>query len=105
VPYFPLASGLLTGKFRRGEAPPPNTRMASRPDQLTDRVFDRIEALEAFAEERDHSLLELAFAGLAAQPGVASVIAGAMTPEQVRRNVAAAGWELGADDRAALAEV
>jgi aryl-alcohol dehydrogenase-like predicted oxidoreductase len=105
VPYFPLASGLLTGKFRRGEAPPANTRMAGRSDRLTDRVFDRIEALEAFAEERDHSLLELAFAGLAAQPGVASVIAGAMSPEQVRRNVEAAGWELAADDRAALTEV
>jgi aryl-alcohol dehydrogenase-like predicted oxidoreductase len=105
VPFFPLASGLLTGKFRRGEAPPPNTRMAGRIDTVPDRVFDRIEALEAFAEERDHSLLELAFAGLAAQPGVASVIAGAMSPEHVRRNAAAGGWELGADDRAALAEV
>jgi aryl-alcohol dehydrogenase-like predicted oxidoreductase len=105
VPYFPLASGLLTGKFRRGEAPPANTRMARRSDRLTAPVFDRIEALEAFAERRDHSLLELAFAGLAAQPGVASVIAGAMTPEQVRRNVDAAEWQLGADDRAALAEV
>jgi aryl-alcohol dehydrogenase-like predicted oxidoreductase len=105
VPYFPLASGLLTGKFRRGEAPPANTRMAARSDRLTDGVFDRIEALESFAAERDHSLLELAFAGLAAQPGVASVIAGAMSPEQVRRNVEAGGWQLGAEDRAALAEV
>ena len=105
VPFFPLASGLLTGKFRRGEAPPADTRMAARADQLTDRVFDRIEALEAFAEERDHSLLELAFAGLASQPSVASVIAGAMSPEQVRRNAAAGDWQLDAGDRAALAEV
>jgi aryl-alcohol dehydrogenase-like predicted oxidoreductase len=105
VPYFPLAGGLLTGKFRRGQEPPAGTRMAGRRERLNDRAFDRIEALEAFAEQRDHSLLELAFAGLAAQPGVASVIAGAMSPEQVRRNVAAGDWELAADDRAALAEV
>ena len=105
VPYFPLASGLLTGKFRRGQAPPAGTRMASRSDRLTDPVFDRLEALEAFAEERDHSLLELAIAGLLSQPGVASVIAGAMTPEQVRRNAAAADWQLAPDERTALAEV
>jgi aryl-alcohol dehydrogenase-like predicted oxidoreductase len=87
-------------------------------DAALDAGITHVEALEAFAEERDHSLLELAFAegrghsrlelafaGLAAQPGVASMIAGAMTPEQVGRDVAAAGWELGADDRAALAEV
>jgi aryl-alcohol dehydrogenase-like predicted oxidoreductase len=105
VPYFPLAMGLLTGKFRRGEQPPPGTRLATRPERLTDAAFDRVEALTAFAEERNHSLLELAFAGLAAQPGLASVIAGAMTPEQVRRNAAAGEWELGPADRAALAEV
>jgi aryl-alcohol dehydrogenase-like predicted oxidoreductase len=105
VPYFPLAMGLLTGKFRRGEQPPAGTRLASRPERLTDAAFDRVEALTAFAEERNHSLLELAFAGLAAQPGLASVIAGAMTPEQVRGNAAAGEWELGPDDRAALAGV
>jgi aryl-alcohol dehydrogenase-like predicted oxidoreductase len=105
VPYFPLAMGLLTGKFRRGEQPPPGTRLANRPERLTDAAFDRVEALTAFAEERNHSLLELAFAGLAAQPGLASVIAGAMTPDQVRRNAAAGDWKLGAEDRAALAEV
>jgi aryl-alcohol dehydrogenase-like predicted oxidoreductase len=105
VPYFPLAMGLLTGKFRRGEQPPRGTRLASRPERLTDAAFDRVEALTAFAEERNHSLLELAFAGLAAQPGLASVIAGAMTPEQVRGNAAAGEWELGPDDRAALAGV
>jgi aryl-alcohol dehydrogenase-like predicted oxidoreductase len=105
VPYFPLASGLLTGKFRRGEEPPAGTRMAGRPERLTDAVFDRIEALEAFAAERGHTLLELAIAGLIAQPGVASVIAGAMNPEQVAGNAAAGAWELSEDDRAALAEV
>jgi aryl-alcohol dehydrogenase-like predicted oxidoreductase len=103
VPYFPLASGLLTGKFRRGEAPPAGTRLASRPERLTDAAFDRIEALEAFARERGHTLLELAIAALAAQPGVASVIAGAMSPEQVAANAAAGEWELGAEDLAALA--
>jgi aryl-alcohol dehydrogenase-like predicted oxidoreductase len=105
VPFFPLAMGLLTGKFRRGEPPQAGTRLESRPERFTDATFDRIEALAAFAQERDHTLLELAFAGLASQPGLASVIAGAMTPDQVRRNAAAADWQLGADDRAALAEV
>jgi aryl-alcohol dehydrogenase-like predicted oxidoreductase len=103
VPYFPLALGMLTGKFRRGEEPPANTRMASRREMLTDEVFDRIEALEAFAAERGHTLLELAVAGLASQPGVASVIAGAMSPEQVAANAAAGAWELGLDDLEALA--
>jgi aryl-alcohol dehydrogenase-like predicted oxidoreductase len=105
VPFFPLASGLLTGKFRRGEKPPAGTRLENRPERFTDAAFDRIEALEAFAEERDHTLLELAVAALASQPGIASVIAGAMSPDQVRRNVAASAWELSADERAALAEV
>ena len=100
VPYFPLSSGLLTGKYRRGE-PPPGTRLAGRPEALTDEVFDRVEALEAFAQARGHTLLELAIAGLASQPGVASVIAGATKPEQVRAN-AAAEWELSADNLAAL---
>jgi aryl-alcohol dehydrogenase-like predicted oxidoreductase len=105
VPFFPLAMGLLTGKVRRGEDPPAGTRLSSRRERLTDAAFDRVEALTEFARERDHTLLELAFAGLAAQPGLASVIAGAMSPEQVRRNAAAIEWELGAADRAALAEV
>jgi aryl-alcohol dehydrogenase-like predicted oxidoreductase len=102
VPYFPLARGLLTGKFRRGEPPPAGTRLASAPQRLTDEAFDRVEALEAFAAERGHTLLELAFAGLASQPGVASVIAGAMSPEQVAANVAAGDWELDGHDLAAL---
>ena len=105
VPFFPLASGVLTGKFRRGEAPPEGTRMAARADRLTDALFDRVEALEAFAAERGHTLLELAFAGLASQPGIPSVIAGAMRPEQVAANVAAAEWELSDADLRALAEV
>jgi aryl-alcohol dehydrogenase-like predicted oxidoreductase len=105
VPYFPLASGLLTGKYRRGEAFPSGSRL----DTLsffagiaTDDNFDRVEALTAFAEERGHTILELAVAWLAAQDGVASVITGATTPEQVHANAAAAGWHLSADDLAAL---
>ena len=97
VPYFPLARGRLTGKFRRGEPLPADSRMADRPDLLDDAVFDRIEALEWFAAERGHSLLELAIAGLVAQPGVVSVIAGAMSAEQVTANAAAGTWELAPD--------
>jgi aryl-alcohol dehydrogenase-like predicted oxidoreductase len=102
VPYFPLASGLLTGKYRRGEPSPPGSRLEGRPERLTDEIFDRVEALGEFARTRGHTLLELAIAGLASDPAVASVIAGATTPEQVRENAAAAEWELSADDREAL---
>jgi aryl-alcohol dehydrogenase-like predicted oxidoreductase len=102
IPYFPLASGLLTGKYRRGEPPPPGSRLEGRPERLTDEIFDRVHALEEFARARGHTLLELAIAGLASNPAVASVIAGATTPEQVRENAAAAEWELSADDRQAL---
>jgi aryl-alcohol dehydrogenase-like predicted oxidoreductase len=103
VPFFPLASGLLSGKYTRGEAPPAGTRLAARPDALTDAAFDRIEAFAAFAEERGHTLLELAIAGLASQRGVASVIAGATRPEQARANAAAGDWQLSEEDLAALA--
>jgi len=102
LPYFPLASGLLTGKYRRGEPAPAGTRLAMRPERLTDEVFDEVEALEAFAAERGHTLLELAFAGLLARPAVSSVIAGATKPEQVRANAAAADWELDERDMQAL---
>jgi aryl-alcohol dehydrogenase-like predicted oxidoreductase len=105
IPYFPLASGLLTGKFRRGEPLPQGTRLAARPERFTDAVFDRLEALEAFAAERGHTLLELAFAALASRPGIPSVIAGAMRPEQIAANAAAVEWELGEDDLAALARI
>ena len=105
VPYFPLANGLLTGKFRRGEEPPPGTRLSGRPERFTDAVFDRLEALEAFAAERGRTLLELAVAGLASQPGVASVIAGAMRPDQVAANAPAGAWELGPDVLEALARL
>jgi aryl-alcohol dehydrogenase-like predicted oxidoreductase len=102
VPYFPLASGLLTGKYRRGEPAPEGSRLAGRSHVLTDEKFDEVEAFEEFARERGRSLLELAIGALAAQPGVASVIAGATTPEQVRANVAAAAWTPTAEDLDAL---
>ena len=94
IPYFPLSSGLLTGKYRRGQAPPPGSRLESRRDALSDEAFDRVERLEEFASGRGRTLLELAIAGLASQPAVVSVIAGATSPEQVRENAAAADWEL-----------
>jgi aryl-alcohol dehydrogenase-like predicted oxidoreductase len=103
IPYFPLASGLLTGKYRRGEPRPKGTRLEGR--EIDDATFDRIEALEAFARERGRSLLELAIAALASQPGIPSVIAGATSAEQVRANAAAADWELSPDDLAALARL
>ena len=100
IPYFPLASGLLTGKYRRGQAAPEGTRLADR--EIEDEQFDRIEALAGFAEERGHTLHELAIAALASTPGVASVIAGATKPEQVRANAAAASWELSQGELDAL---
>jgi len=100
LPYFPLASGLLTGKYRRDAAPPAGARLAGR--QIPDATYDRLEALQAFAAERGHSLLELAIAGLAARPGASSVIAGATSTEQVRANAAAIEWQLSSEEEAAL---
>jgi aryl-alcohol dehydrogenase-like predicted oxidoreductase len=102
LPYFPLAQGLLTGKFRRGEPAVPGTRLATRPDVLDGADWDVVEALAAFAAERDIGLLDSAIGWLAAQPAVASVIAGATRPEQVRANVAAAEWIPSEEDLATL---
>jgi aryl-alcohol dehydrogenase-like predicted oxidoreductase len=98
LPYFPLAYGLLTGKYRRGEAAPEGTRLAQQTGRLESADWGRIDALQAFADERDISLLELAIGGLAAQPAVSSVIAGVTRPEQVRANVAAAAWTPSPED-------
>ncbi|MFN3583858.1 aldo/keto reductase [Phenylobacterium sp.] len=99
LPYFPLASGLLSGKYRRGEAPPTDSRLAAWGGRgLTDANFDRVEALEGWAKARGHTLLELAFAWLLGQPVVSSVIAGATRPEQVRANAATADWRLTPDE-------
>lgn len=97
VPYFPLESGLLTGKYRRGEPAPPGSRL-SEPgdDRLDDERLVRVEALDAFAHRCDRTLLELAVGGLASIAGVASVIAGATDPEQVRANAAAGDRQLAA---------
>jgi aryl-alcohol dehydrogenase-like predicted oxidoreductase len=92
LPYFPLANGLLTGKVRRGQAPPPGSRLAGRPGYLTESKLDRVEALISWAAERGLTVLEVAVGGLAAQPGCTSVIAGATSPEQVKANAAAADW-------------
>jgi aryl-alcohol dehydrogenase-like predicted oxidoreductase len=100
IPYFPLASGLLTGKYHRGEPPPAGTRLHGR--ELDEERLAGVERLEALARDLGVSLLELAIGGLAAQPAVASVIAGATKPDQVRANAAAGNWEPSAAELAAL---
>ncbi len=102
LPYFPLASGLLTGKYRRGEPHPEGTRLAGRDHVFTDETFDRLEALEGFAQGHALTLLQVAVGGLLARPVVASVIAGATKPEQVQANVEASAWEPTPDDVASL---
>lgn len=104
-PYFPLAYGLLTGKYRRDEAAPAGTRLAVQDYRLKHADWDRIESLEAFANERGLTMLQVALGGLAAQPGVTSVIAGATRPEQIIANVQAAAWQPSAEDLAGLANV
>ena len=99
LPFFPLASGLLTGKYVRGEAATEGL-LAGR--EIPDEQFDRVAALQGFADERGVSLLDVAIGGLAAMPAITSVIAGATKPEQVRANVKAGAWEPTADDLAAL---
>jgi len=100
IPYFPLASGLLTGKVRRGRPPAEGTRLYGR--DVREEELDRVEQLAALAETFGVSLLQLAIGGLAAQPAVVSVIAGATKPEQVRANAAAGGWEPSEEQQAAL---
>lgn len=102
LPYFPLASGLLTGKYRRGEATPADSRMTMPYFQrgMTDQRLDIVEKLIAFAEGRGHTILELAMSWLAAKPIVGSIIAGATRPDQVSANAAAIGWKLTAEEAA-----
>jgi len=106
LPYFPLASGMLTGKYKRDQALPNDGRLTAWGERgkaiLSDQNFDLVAKLTAFAETRGHSLLDLAFGWLASQPQVASVIAGATKPEQIEQNVKAGEWELNAEE---LAEV
>lgn len=105
LPYFPLASGLLTGKYQRGVAAPADGRIAAwhMDAMLSDANFDQVDAITAFASERGLSLLQVALGGLASRPAIASVIAGATSPEQVAANVEAGLWSPTAEDRAALA--
>lgn len=105
VAYFPLASGLLTGKYRRGEAPAEGTRLSRWGGELlNDRTFDEVDRLTAFAEERGHSLHELAIASVTSTPGIASALVGATSPEQVRAN-AAVDWHLSTDELDAIPRV
>lgn len=97
LPYFPLAAGMLTGKYRQGQALPQGTRISNNPDPsrwLNDLNLAKVEKLIQFAESKGHTILELAFSWLLARPIVASVIAGAMKPEQIQGNVKAANWQL-----------
>jgi aryl-alcohol dehydrogenase-like predicted oxidoreductase len=105
LPFFPLAGGFLTGKYRRGQAAPAGSRGESSPyvqKYMTDKNYDRIEAMEGWAKERDHTMGELAHAWLLAHPEVSSVISGATNLEQIKANAASAGWNLSQDE---LAEV
>lgn len=103
LPYFPLASGMLTGKYKRDVAPPEGTRLAAwgpAASRFTsDRNWDIVEGLEKYVSERGHTILELAFGWLLADPVVSSVIAGATSPEQVEANVAAGEWIPSAEER------
>jgi aryl-alcohol dehydrogenase-like predicted oxidoreductase len=100
LPYFPLANGLLTGKYRKGQPLPPGSRGDAGwgPKVFTEENLDKVERLVQFVATRGHSLLELAFSWLAAQPTVASVIAGAVSAEQVEANAAATRWNLAPED-------
>jgi aryl-alcohol dehydrogenase-like predicted oxidoreductase len=106
LPFFPLASGLLTGKYQRGAEAPADTRFGKAPAlrdrYITPRNEDLVDELKAFAEARGHTLLELAFSWLAQRPQVASVIAGATRPEQIEQNVKAAAWTISAEDMAEI---
>jgi aryl-alcohol dehydrogenase-like predicted oxidoreductase len=105
LPYYPLASGLLTGKYRRGEAAAAGTRLHGRSEALETADWAVIEAIEAYAAERGLRPIDVAIGGLAAQPAVASVIAGATRPEQVLDNVRAGSWEPTAQDLVDLDEI
>jgi aryl-alcohol dehydrogenase-like predicted oxidoreductase len=110
IPYFPLASGMLTGKYTKGEEPPEGTRLSKVPQErrgalMSDGNFVIVSKLQAYAEEHGHTLLELAISWLASQDVVGSVIAGATKPEQVKDNATAAGWKMTAQEISEVAEI
>jgi aryl-alcohol dehydrogenase-like predicted oxidoreductase len=107
LPYFPLASGLLTGKYRKRQKPPEGSRASEGfgPKVVTRRNLAIVESLIEFAQSHNHTILELAFAWLLAHKPVASVIAGASKPEQVKSNVASVGWKLTDDDLAEIDKI
>ena len=106
LPYYPLANGILTGKYRRGVRPPAGTRLGGGGrGGLNDATFDILEALARIARDRGYDLLDLAISWLAERPGVSSVIAGARTPEQAVRNARAAAWRMTEADLAAIEAV
>jgi aryl-alcohol dehydrogenase-like predicted oxidoreductase len=105
LPYFPLASGLLTGKYKQGQPAPQGTRLADQSETLADADFDRLGRIDSFARDRGVTMLDVAVGGLLAQPAVGSVIAGATRPEQVRANVAASRWAPSASDQEELAKL
>ena len=105
LPYFPLANGMLTGKVRRGRELPAGSRIATRSHLVTDEKLDTVEALIEWGAERGVSILEIAIGGLAAQPGCASVIAGATSAEQILANAAAGEWEPTPEDLAELDKI
>jgi aryl-alcohol dehydrogenase-like predicted oxidoreductase len=105
LPFFPLARGLLTGKYRRGEPAPKGTRLANQSTPLESADFDKVEAIEKFAADRDVSMLQVAIGGLAAMPTVGSVIAGATKVDQIGQNVAAGLWVPSGEDLESLLQI
>ena len=110
LPFFPLASGFLTGKYRPDQAPPEGTRLGAPNSPMATRIlnegnFGQLVKLETFAEERGHSMIELAFSWLASKPVVGSVIAGATKPEQVEQNAKAADWRLTKEEMTEVDEI
>ncbi|WP_156755434.1 aldo/keto reductase [Actinokineospora pegani] len=105
LPYFPLANGLLTGKYSQGGAAPAGSRLASRPRLLADAPWARIEQLRVFADERDISMATLSIGWLTSRPAVGSVIAGATTPDQVEENAGAAAWHPTPEDLAVIDDI
>ncbi|MFP6808694.1 MAG: aldo/keto reductase [Pseudomonadales bacterium] len=109
LPYFPLASGMLTDKYRRGTDAPEGTRLSTMGERakaaMSDDIFDVVEKLSSFAQEREHSLLELAMSWLASLPCISSVIAGATSVEQVKQNASAAAWQLNDEEMWQVAEI